>query len=151
MDDQLPDEENGELQGPPETEPGPDPDPDFHARALRRMPRWMASAAALALPFVWWHGGALWAASFLAGAIGGYWNYVAVCRIADRLSETVERTGHAPRSRLRSLLRLLFIVVAAFAIIRFTHINLAAAFIGLLTPVAAVVMEILFELLSRQP
>ena len=102
--------------------------------------------AILALPFVWWHGGALWAASFLTGAIGGYWNYVAVCRVADRLAQTVERTGAAPRSTLRFLLRLLFIAAAVFVIIRFTRINLVAAFMGLFTPVAAVVVEILYEL-----
>ncbi|HEY3835693.1 MAG TPA: ATP synthase subunit I [Bryobacteraceae bacterium] len=104
--------------------------------------------AALALPFVWWRGGALWAASFLTGVIGGYWNYVGIRRIAERLSQTVERTGRAPRSSGRSLLRLLFIAAAAFVIIRFTRINLAAAFLGLFTPVVAVMAEILYELVT---
>jgi hypothetical protein len=45
---------------------------------------------------------------------------------------------------------LLFIALAAFVIIRFTHINLAAAFLGLFTPVAAVVIEILYELTARK-
>ena len=127
---------------------GPDPDPGFYRRALRRMPRWMALVAVAALPFVWRHGGALWAASFLTGAIVGYWNYVAVCRVADRLVQTVERTGAAPRSTPRFLLRLFFIAVAVFVIIRFTRINLVAAFLGLFTPGAAVVLEILYELVS---
>ncbi len=116
------------------------------------MPRWIALVTAVGLPFVWWRGGGLWAASFVVGAIAGYWNYVAICRIADRLSQTVERTGRAPGSRMRSLLRLMFMAVAAFVIIRFTHINLAAAFMGLFTPVAAVILEILFELgFSEKP
>ena len=106
----------------------------------------MVLVAVAALPLVWWHGGALWGASFLVGAIGGYWNYIAVRRVADRLAQTVERTGRGPRSTLRSLLRLLFIAVAVFVIIRFTRINLVAAFLGLFTPVAAVVVEILYEL-----
>jgi hypothetical protein len=131
---------------PPSVPPGPDPDPGFYQRAFQRMPLWMALVAVAALPLVWWHGGALWAASFLAGAIGGYWNYVAVRRVADRLAQTVERTGRGPRSTMRSLLRLLFIAVAVFVIIRFTRINLVAAFLGLFTPVAAVVVEILYEL-----
>jgi dipeptide/tripeptide permease len=134
----------------PEDPPGPDPDPGFYQRAFQRMPRWIALVAIVALPFVWWHGGALWSASFLVGAIGGYWNYVAVCRVADRLAQTVERNGAARRPTLRALLRLLFIAVAVFVIIRFTRIHLVAAFIGLFTPVAAVVVEILYELgLSR--
>ncbi len=132
------------------TPPGPDPDPGFYHRALGRMPRWIALTVAAALPFVWGHGGPLWAASFLVGAIGGYWNYVAICRVAARLSQTVEQTGRGPRSNARSVLRLMFIAVAAFVIIRFTHINLAAAFMGLLTPAAAVMMEILYELASRK-
>ena len=147
MDQPSPEEQHDAPQGVPA---GPDPDPGFYQRALHRMPRWIALAVVAALPFVWGHGGAIWAASFLVGAIGGYWNYVGVCRIADRLSQTVERTGRAPAVRMRGLLRLMFILVAAFVIIRFTHINLAAAFLGLFTPVAAVVMEILYELASRK-
>jgi hypothetical protein len=148
MDHQSPDEPDDELHEPPDPAPGPDPDPGFYQRALRRIPRWMALAAAVALPFAWWHGGALWAASFAAGAIGGYWNYVAVCRLADRLSQTVEQTGRASFFGMRALLRTLFIAVALFAIIRFTRINIAAAFMGLFTPVAAVVVEILYELVT---
>jgi hypothetical protein len=150
VDHQSPDEQKDDLENVPETPAGSDPDPGFYARALRRMPRWIALAAAVALPLAWWHGGALWAASFAVGAIGGYWNYVAVCRVADRLSQTVERTGRKPHFSPRSFLRLLFIAVAAFVIIRFTHINLAAAFMGLFTPAAAVVLEFLYELASRQ-
>jgi hypothetical protein len=131
----------------PDAEPvTPDPDPGFYSRALARLPRWIALVAAVALPLIWWHGGALYAASFLTGAIGGYWNYVAVRRLADRLALTVERTGKAPRNTMRLLLRLLFIGLAVFVIIRFTRINLVAAFMGLFVPVAAVVLEILYEL-----
>jgi len=129
---------------------GPDPDPGFYGRALERMPWWIALVTAIALPFVWWQMGAIGAASFGVAAIGGYWNYVGVCRIADRLSQTVAQTGRAPRGGPRGFLRLLFIVVAAFVIIRFTHIHLAAAFLGLFTPVAAVMVEILYELGSRK-
>ena len=127
--------------------PGPDPDPDYYPRALRRMPRWIALAALVALPFVWWHGGVPWAASFLTGAIGGYWNFVGITRIADRLLP--QRPGRKPRFTLRALLRLLFIAAAVFVIIRFTRINLIAAFLGLFTPVAAVMAEILYELYER--
>jgi hypothetical protein len=112
------------------------------------MPRWMALVAAVALPIVWWRGGALYAASFVTGAIGGYWNYVAVRRLADRVARTVEQTGKSPRATMRRLLRLLFIGLAVFVIIRFTPINLVAAFMGLFVPVAAVVLEILYELVS---
>jgi hypothetical protein len=140
------DREETSDYGEPPASPGPDPDPGFYQRAFQRLPRWMALVVVAALPFVCWHGGALWGASFLVGAIGGYWNYVAVHRVANRLAQTVERTGRAPSSGMRSLLRLLFIAVAVFVIIRFTRINLVAAFLGLFTPVAAVVAEILYEL-----
>jgi hypothetical protein len=139
MDHLLP-EEN---QAPP---PGPDPDPGFYQRALARMPRWIALVTIVALPFVWWRGGSLWAASFVVGAIGGYWNYVGICRFAERLSQTSTRDGRRSGFSARSLIRLLFIAAAAFVIIRFTRINLAAAFMGLFTPAAAVVIENLYEL-----
>jgi ATP synthase I chain len=135
-----------EDDGRPCVQPGPDPDPGFYERALHRMPRWIALFTAVLVPFVGWYGGTVQAASFLAGAILGYWNYVGVCRVAERLSQTVSRTGRAPRFNFRSAIRLLFVAAAGFVIIRFTHINLAAAFLGLFTPVAAVMMEILFEL-----
>jgi len=146
MEDRSPDEQSGENRDPAEPPPEPDPDPEFYQRALLRMPRWIALVTAVGLPFVWWKGGGLHAASFVAGAIGGYWNYIGVCRIAERLSETGQTRGHTRRFTARSLLRLLFIAAAAFVIIRFTHIHLAAAFMGFFTPVAAVVLEILFEL-----
>ena len=139
MDHQSPDEDVFEP-------PTPDPDPGFYDRAQRRIPRWMAVATALGLPFVWWKTGGLGAASFLVGAIAGYWNYVAICRVADRIARANDPVVRARRFTLRSLIRLLFMGVAVFAIIRFTHINLAAALMGLFAPVAAVMLEILFEL-----
>jgi hypothetical protein len=142
MDHQSPDEDRDELETPPE----PDPDPGFYARAQRRIPRWMALATAVGLPLVWWKSGPLGGASFLAGAIGGYWNYIAICRVADRIAYAADPALGARRFRLRSMIRLAFLGAAVFAIIRFTHINLAAALMGLFTPVAAVMLEILFEL-----
>jgi hypothetical protein len=146
-------EEKHDDPSPEDVPPGVDPDPGFYSRALARMPRWIAFVTAAALPFAWWHGGPLWAASFLSGAIGGYWNYVGICGIVDRLTQTVQEGGNVRRSatgsKLRSFLRLLFFAAAAFVIIRFTHINLAAAFLGLFTPVAAVVLEILYELTNH--
>ena len=150
MDHQSSDDErNEQKEQPPAAEwgvaPGPDPDPEFYQRALKRIPRWIALVAVLALPAVWWRWGLLGASSFVVGAIGGYWNYVAVCRVADRLSQA----GRAWRFGLRSMLRLLFIAVAVFVIIRFTRINLIAALTGLFTPVAAVIAEIIYELTLR--
>lgn len=151
MDDSRRAEARRQDRGLEHTEPpGPDPDPGFYGRALARMPRWIAGIAVIALPFVWWKGGPLAASSFTVGAIGGYWNYVGVCRIADRLSQKIAQTGETPKSGPRGFLRLVFIALAAFVIIRFTHINLAAAFMGLFVPVAAVVVEILYELGSRK-
>jgi hypothetical protein len=129
-----------------EIPPTPDPDPGFYQKALTRIPKWIALVTVAALPLVGWRMGAIGCASFLTGAIGGYWNFVAIRRLADRLAVSVERTGRAPASTLRLLLRLGFIALAAFVIIRFTRINLTAAFFGLFTPVAAVVMEIIFEI-----
>jgi hypothetical protein len=126
--------------------PTPDPDPGYYLRAIARIPRWIAVVTVAALPFVGWKMGAIGCASFVTGAIGGYWNFVAVRRLANRLAITVEQTGSAPKSTLRLLFRLAFIGAAAFVIIRFTRINLVAAFLGLFTPVAAVVLEIIFEL-----
>lgn len=150
-----PEEPEDENWGEPPPLPAPDPDPGFYQRALTRMPRWIALVTAAALPFVWIYGsrkegGPIWAASFLVGAIGGYWNFVAVRRMADRLAEAMQHARPRPRSTPRLLLRLAFIGIAAFVIIRFTRINLVAAFTGLFTPVAAVVLEILYELIASR-
>lgn len=131
---------------PADNVPTPDPDPGYYHRAIARIPRWIAVVTVAALPFVGWKLGAIGCASFVTGAIGGYWNFVAVRRLAERLAITVQQKGRTPKSTLRLLIRLAFVGAAAFVIIRFTRIHLVAAFLGLFTPVAAVVLEIIFEL-----
>src|SRR5215469_3028013 len=89
--------------------PTPDPDPGYYLRAIARIPRWIAVVTVAAMPFVGWKMGAIGCASFITGAIGGYWNFVAVRRVAERLAITVEQKGRAPKSPMRLLIRLAFI------------------------------------------
>ena len=98
----------------------------------------------------------------LAGAIGAAsWKGVLErVRIPDRrghllrqLSRLASRRGCAwdpiPRSRIRrfSSSRLVAVLAGAWVIIKFLGLNLAAAALGLLVSGAAVILEIIYELI----
>lgn len=111
---------------------------------LRRIDRWMilaGAAGAVAALILWgWRG----AVAFLLGAAASYWNYRWLKRIVDLLG------GGAVRPPLRSILlfgaRYLLLGIGAYVIVKYSTLSLAAALCGLFVPVAAIIVEILFEL-----
>jgi ATP synthase I chain len=81
-------------------------------------------------------------AAFLIGAIisfASFWGWQRV----------VERLGPEPKSRNRSyfVLRLLALVAVAWVIIKYLRLNVAAAAFGLLVSGAAVVLELIYEMI----
>jgi hypothetical protein len=89
-------------------------------------------------------GGWTWAAGFLIGSIASYFNFRNLLRIVESLG------SHQSTGRLGAfawiLFRLILLVGGAFVIIKLTRINIIAAFAGLFVPVAAVILEAIFEL-----
>jgi hypothetical protein len=119
-----------------------DPDQLLFGRAVGRILRWMSliSAGGGILGFLL--GGWRWAAGFLAGALASYLNF-------RWLKQLVEALGTArPRKRLAVFLGLRYLLfgLGAYAILNYSPLSLTAALVGALVPAAAVIIEILFEL-----
>jgi hypothetical protein len=90
-----------------------------------------------------WRGGC----GFLLGALIAYLNFRWVKRTVYALGEA--SAGKPPRPALAVFLGLRYLLLggAAYAILKFSEISLSAALVGLLAPAAAVILEILIELI----
>ena len=111
--------------------------------ALARIHRGMAvlgGGGALVL-LVW--PGWTWGAGFALGAVVSWLNFRWLKQIVEALG------GARPRARLAVLMGLRYLLMSggAYAIVSFSPISLPAALAGLFVAVAAVVVEILFQLI----
>src|SRR5579859_7990466 len=89
-----------------------------------------------------WRGGA----GFLMGGLIAYLNFRWLKRTVDALGRTAE--GPPPTAGMAVLLGLRYLLLGggAYVILKFTEISLNAALVGLFAPTAAVILEILIEL-----
>ena len=90
-----------------------------------------------------WRGGC----GFLLGGLISYLNFQWIKRTVYALGETAG--GKPPRKRVAVFLglRYLLLGLGAYAILKFSEISLSAALVGLFAPAAAVILEILIELI----
>jgi hypothetical protein len=95
-------------------------------------------------------GGFLYAGSFLAGAIAAYVNFRVIERFVNRLGElALAGPSKPPRVRgVRLFIQFILFVLGAFVILRLSGFNVIAALCGFLVCPAAVILEILYELLT---
>lgn len=123
-----------------------DPDQALYDVALRRITR---ASAALAgggcLVLLLWKGWR-WAVAYLFGAAASYLNFRWLKRLVEALGGGMARTRPSPRFAILMGLRYLILAAGAYVIVTFTSLSLAAALTGLFVPVAAVILEIIFEL-----
>ena len=117
---------------------------DFHSQALRRVYRiipWLTGGAVLASA-VW--KGPLTGLAFLIGAAAAYYNFSWVHQMVEGLGED----GKRPRKRVYVLFLLRFglLAVGGYVIVKIFGLNGIAALAGLFVPVAAMTIEILYEL-----
>jgi len=93
-------------------------------------------------------GGAPWLAGFLTGAAFSIVNFWFWHRLVRRVG-AVPPAGERPAggSALVFALRYGIFAAAAYAILRFSEASLSAALFGIFVAVAAVLFEILFELI----
>ena len=101
------------------------------------------AGAAVYFAMAGWRGGC----GFLLGAIVSYLNFRWLKRTVNALGETAG--GKPPRAWVAVVLglRYLLLGLGAYAIVRFSEISLTAAMLGLFAPAAAVILEILIELI----
>ena len=107
--------------------------------------------AVLALVGAGWaglYGGSKWLIGFVAGAIFSVLNFWFWHRLVRRLGE-VSGDGSEPHraSTMFFGMRYFLFMGAAYAILQYFEASLSAALVGIFVAVAAVLLEILFELL----
>ena len=120
-------------------------DEAYFATAVARIGRWMAVlAAAGTLGLLVWRGWP-WAGGFLLGAAASYLNFRWLKQVVEALGGA---GGKPPRARVAVVLGLRYLLLGAagYVILNFSALSLAAALAGLFVAVAAVILEILFEL-----
>ncbi len=124
---------------------GPPADPEVFNRPVARILRWMVACAAAGAVLALVLSGLAGAAGFGAGAAAGYLNF----RWLKQLVEALGNPAKRPRARLAVWLGLRYVIlgIGAYAILKYSAVSLGAALAGLFVPVAAVILEILFELI----
>ena len=88
-----------------------------------------------------------WGLGYILGAAAGYLNFRWLKKLVDSLGEAA--SGKPPRARVAVFLGLRYLLLGAggYVILNFSALSMAAAAVGLFVPVAAVILEILFELI----
>jgi hypothetical protein len=86
--------------------------------------------------------------AYLLGAAASYLNFRWLKRVVDALGGALTARP-SPKFAILIGLRYVLLGAGAYAIVNFTSLSLPAALIGLFVPVAAVIMEIVFELVAK--
>ena len=115
-------------------------------RILRLTLGLIAFGAAVYFARAGWRGGC----GFLLGGSISYWNFRWLKRTVYALGEAAG--GKVPRARVAIFLGLRYLLLGggAYAILKFSEISLNAALVGVFVPTAAVLLEILIELIVAQ-
>jgi len=118
----------------------------FLARAIGRVQVLMTVLSGTGAVAVLIYGGWRWFVGFALGAVASWVNFRWLQQLANSLGEAAK--GKRPKLRLAVILGLRYLLLCAsgYVILNFTTLSMAAGLIGLLVPVTAVILEILFEL-----
>jgi hypothetical protein len=120
----------------------------FFDRALQRMGKIMWAIGAGGLLACWAWRGWTWGAGFALGSAASWLNFRWLKQVVDILGTTdpLDRPGRKRMAVLAGL-RYLLLGGGAYAILHYSSISVPAAMMGLFVSVAAVIAEILFELI----
>jgi hypothetical protein len=117
-------------------------DEQHFTRALARITRTMCVIAAAGTAVAWWLGSWRGGLGFLAGAAASGLGYYWLKHVVEALANQRSRR----RTAILAGLRYLLLGIGAYVIFRLRVVSLPAALAGLFTAVAAVVVEIVYEL-----
>jgi hypothetical protein len=123
-----------------------DPEQALFESGLRRITRGMVALAAAGCLVCLVLRGWKWAVAYLLGAAASSLNFRWLKRVVDSMGAT-SRRRLSPKFAILMGLRYLLLAAGAYAIVNFTSLSLPAALMGLFVPVAAVIFEIVFELI----
>jgi ATP synthase I chain len=113
-------------------------------RVSGRLAKIIAALAVIGSALAGLRGGWTWAAGFFLGAAASYLNYRNLVQIVRAIGTPASSGRMGAFAWL--LFRLILLVAGAFVIIKVTQINVYAACAGLFVPVAAVILEAIFEI-----
>jgi hypothetical protein len=121
-------------------------DEGFFAAAVERISRWMVWLTGMGVLAALALGGWRAAGGFLAGSLASYLNFRWLKRLVEALGS--DASGKPPRARAAIFvgLRYLLLAVGGYVILKSSVVSLPAALAGLFVSVAAVILEIIFEL-----
>jgi len=124
-----------------------DRDSAFLDRALARIDILLAFLTIAGLIAASVRGGWKWAVGFLLGAAASWMNFRWLKQMVNSLGQAA--AGKPPKARVAVFLGLRYLLLAAagYVILNYSKLSLAAGLIGLFVPAAAVILEILFELI----
>jgi hypothetical protein len=119
-------------------------------KGIARIPWWIVGLGVAGTGAAAWKGGWPYAGAFFVGAGAAYFNFRLLERVVNRLGQLVAaRPGKLPRAPgLRMFIQIALFVVGAFVILHLSGFNVVWAFSGFLVCPAAVILEIVYELLT---
>jgi hypothetical protein len=119
-------------------------------RAIARLPRWilLLAVAGTAIAAVFF--GSAAAGGYLAGSIAAWINLRIVERTVDRVARLAGTAKPGRGTGTWLLIQFAGLVLGAFVILRYSGFSMAAAFCGFLVCPAAVVLEIIYELVTYE-
>jgi hypothetical protein len=117
-------------------------DPDFYTRALRRVGTLILALGTVGTGALITLKGFRMGLAFLMGALLSYASFWGWQHLVLALSPGVKQKGY-----WSFVFRILLLAGAAIAIIKLLGLNVAVAVTGLLVSAAAVILEIIFELI----
>jgi ATP synthase I chain len=125
-----------------------DLDENYLNRAVTRMVRFMTvmTIAGVLVLLVWQ--GWRWGLGFALGAAASWLNFRWLKKLVDSLGRAAAGKNLKNRTAILLGLRYVLLAAAGYAILRFSEISLTAALVGLFVSAAAVIIEILYQLIA---
>jgi hypothetical protein len=117
-------------------------DQAFYDRFIRRVTWIILALALIGFAFLAVTKGMRIGAAFLIGATVSYGSFWGWRQLVDALTPEPKK-----RSSVPFVLRILLLIVMAYAIIKLLGLNIAAAASGLLVSAAAVLLDLIYELI----
>jgi hypothetical protein len=119
-------------------------------RGIARVPTLIAVLGLAGGCIAWPLAGLPFAGAFLAGAAAAYGNFWLLERFVNRLGRLAAAEPSKPLkiSGVRMFIQFALLVIGAFVILRLSGFNVVAALYGFLVCPAAVMIEIVYELIT---
>jgi hypothetical protein len=115
-----------------------------YSRSLTRITRWIVLLGVVGAVYLGFAKGLRFAGGFLLGCTASWLSFWRWSKVAESLGSS----GSNGRGSVRWIIRFLAVAGVAYVIVKYLEVNVVAALAGLLVAAAAVVFEIVFQLID---